>query len=297
MRKTNICLGVILALVLLYSSATFAQNGPSGDSGMPDAREMRAVIKAGGTYSSLNTSGSGGGMVATIPITNSDGLKTTMKYSAGEVRSIVSPSFSNAQAGADLRATAGQARIGGTSTDSHYGLGRGHSDAMGAAVNALRGAGSPASQPVVIGGTTYQIIGVAPANQPGWSVTNPNYKGSTNMGGADYTGKLVNNDGTTTDIKKQISTPINFKTDGVIAAQPQIPGLGATTVSRSGSVYTGTINKPTVKSDNSSFINSLSAPLRFGNDNSLNMPNVSLPKVGSSLGFSNSIGRSIEKLD
>jgi hypothetical protein len=145
MRRTCICLGVILALALLYSIPTFAQHGPSGDSGMLSAGEMRAVIKAGGTFDSPNKSGSGGGMRATF----SNGVTA----SADEIKAVVSPSFSNTQAGAALRSAAGT-----SSVNSQFGLDRGHSAAMGSAVNAIQVAAFgkpsvPISAPVVTGGS------------------------------------------------------------------------------------------------------------------------------------------------
>ena len=145
MRRTSICLGVILAFVLLYSNPTFAQHGPSGADGMPSSGEMRAVTNAGGKWESLPN---GAGMQATF--TNKDGSPTHL--SSTQVRNIVQTSYKDPNA----PIAPGAADFGG---------GRGSSDAMGRAVTAFKmqtgnyvpSVNSGAPKPFVVDGNAYKV--------------------------------------------------------------------------------------------------------------------------------------------
>jgi hypothetical protein len=66
MRKTQIYPGIILALVLLYSSPAFARNHESegiGAQGMLSAGEMKTATKSGGTFTSQSNVFNGGTQV------------------------------------------------------------------------------------------------------------------------------------------------------------------------------------------------------------------------------------------
>jgi Flp pilus assembly pilin Flp len=172
-----------------------AGNGSNGADGMLSAGEMRAVIKSGGTITSQSNVLNGGvqvrygGTEATrsAPITNANEVRNinanlnTQGHSAGpsgsgtfivsgsKISEIVQSSYANS----------GQRDAAAGSVNSQFGLGRGTSNAMGAAVNGINtfvyGApptGNPAaSQPLVVDGKPYQvsIIGIAP--QPSATVT------------------------------------------------------------------------------------------------------------------------------
>jgi len=190
MRRTSICLGVILALVLLYSNPTFAQHGPSGAEGMPSSGEMRAVTNAGGKWEALPNAG---GMQAKF--TNKDGSSTYLSNT--QVRNIVQTSYNTPTA-----------PIAPGSTD--FGLGRGHSDAMGRAVTAFKmQTGNYA--PPVSSTPTFTPVSKAQAFPPGWSVTNPNQAGIQSLVDASksnsikYSGSTIPG-GTTTVIKTNTGT-------------------------------------------------------------------------------------------
>lgn len=160
MRKTSIGIGVIIALVLLYSCPAFAEDESLGAKGMLSSREMRAINNAGGTIGASRSD-----MGAAPANVNINGKTMTVN----EVKGVIGHSFSNSDAGKTFRANA----AAGTTPEnfrnnSNFGLGRGHSEATGAAVTALKAYAppsspvSPASQTMDIGGKKYdvKILGV-----------------------------------------------------------------------------------------------------------------------------------------
>jgi hypothetical protein len=136
MRNATICLGIVLSLVLLYSSPVFAKSSNSeqslGAKGLFSSREMHAVTNSGGTFASPNKSGSGGAPVAVYKTANGP-----VELNHKQFRQAIGDSFRSNPEGNTMRANAAAARQNG-STNSDYGFNRGHSDAMGAAVNQLR---------------------------------------------------------------------------------------------------------------------------------------------------------------
>jgi hypothetical protein len=97
-----------------------------GDDGLLTSGQMRAVLRSGGTFSSPNESGSGGGMVATY----NKGAKDEKNVPAGAIKNIVNNAMSQSPT----------TSIGGGEfvNNREYGLGRGQSDAEGNAIGALQ---------------------------------------------------------------------------------------------------------------------------------------------------------------
>ncbi|MCX5708474.1 MAG: hypothetical protein NTY14_05835 [Candidatus Omnitrophica bacterium] len=141
MRNVNICLGVILALILLYSNPAFAgnhENESLGAQGLFTSGEMHAVTRAGGTFAPSQSNSNHAAPLARFTTTNENGQTVNVDRTAHQLRKDIGDSFRNTAAGQAMRATAAQARTDHTSKDSYFGGRRGHSDALGSAVGQLR---------------------------------------------------------------------------------------------------------------------------------------------------------------
>jgi hypothetical protein len=156
MGKTNIYLGIILALVLLCSSPAFAGDESLGAQGMLSAREMRAVSKSGGVITSQSNVLNGGAQVryghdgtapstASITSANTVNNLNTNGRSAGPggttilSGTTVSNMVTNAVSQTQTIYTGGKNMVDNAS----YGMNRGASAAMSNAVNALQVGSNP----------------------------------------------------------------------------------------------------------------------------------------------------------
>jgi hypothetical protein len=148
MRSISIFLGMVPVLVLLYSGQIFAEDESLGAKGLLSTRDMRAITKSGGTFTSQGNVLSGGTQVRyggdeksrsaaitdanVINQLNTKGQATVMNKGGGTTTIV-----SGGEISKPLNAAMYNSQNNGKTGDADYGLGRGSSAAMGSAVGVL----------------------------------------------------------------------------------------------------------------------------------------------------------------